>query len=225
MSVHQTFIEPDPSLLVESPGAPTILSDSEADSQPEDGYEFSPSPPPAKKVSSLWSKEGVASMDQESADDEEHSNTPSWAVELRSGLETPSSQLTMASSEESSVTTPLTTPSTRLGKRKRLLPKLAPDASPSTSSTCSNNSDILQQILLEVKCSNKALKDKVTQLEKTVNALEKTAQSKKKMKVAPSREERDAVRKVYKSLSDSGDDDFGWNMESCAGLLQQCCRH
>ena len=68
---------------VESPGTPTILSDSEADSQPEDGYEFSPSPPPAKKVSSLWSKEGVAPMDQESADEEEHSNTPRWAVELR----------------------------------------------------------------------------------------------------------------------------------------------
>ena len=41
-----------------------------------------------------------------------------------------------------------------------------------------------------MKSSNRALKDKVTQLEKTVSALEKSAQSKKKLKVAPSHEER-----------------------------------
>ena len=109
----------------------------------------------------------------------------------RSGLETPSSQLTMASSEESSVTTPLTTPSTRLGKRKWLLPKLAPDASPSTSSTCSNNSGRKNScpevyLLFVCVCVCRYISHNSIQ---------------------------DAVRKVYKSLSDSGDDDFGWNME------------
>ena len=49
---------------------------------------------------------------------------------------------------------------------------------------------ICKQILHEVKSSNRALKGKVTQLEKTVSALEKSAQSKKKLKVAPFCEER-----------------------------------
>ena len=54
--------------------------------------------------------------------------------------------------------------------------------------------DILQQILHEVKSCNRALKDKVTQLEKAVNSLEKSAQNKKKLKVAPSRDERVSCR-------------------------------
>ena len=53
--------------------------------------------------------------------------------------------------------------------------------------------DILQQILNEVKSSNKVIKEKVTQLEKTVNELQQSALSKKKLKLTPSREERVSV--------------------------------
>ena len=50
--------------------------------------------------------------------------------------------------------------------------------------------DILQQILKEVKSSNKVLNEKVSQLEKTVSELHNSTMSRKKIKLSPSRAER-----------------------------------
>ena len=82
--LHQTVLEPDPSMLLESPSTPTFMSDSEVESGPKDGSEVSLSPPPAKKnISSLSCKESLLpSVGQEYAD-EEQSDMPRWAAELR----------------------------------------------------------------------------------------------------------------------------------------------
>ena len=54
--------------------------------------------------------------------------------------------------------------------------------------------DRLQQILLEVRSSNQALKEKVSELEKTVVLLQSTPSSRKKIKLTPPREERVSMR-------------------------------
>ena len=54
----------------------------------------------------------------------------------------------------------------------------------------SSYTDLLQQILLEVRSSNQALKEKVSELEATVAQLQSTPSSRKKIKLTPSREER-----------------------------------
>ena len=73
-ALHQTVLEPDPGMLLESLG-------SEVESGPEDGSED-----PCrllKNISSLSCKESLLpSVGQESAD-EEQSDTPRWAAELR----------------------------------------------------------------------------------------------------------------------------------------------
>ena len=79
MSVHQTVIKPDPSLLVDSPGTPTFMSDSEAESEPLLCREFSRSPPSARSSSRRF-----PSMDQGYAD-EDQDDIPCWQVELRYG--------------------------------------------------------------------------------------------------------------------------------------------
>ena len=84
MSLSQTFIKADPSLLVDLPGPPAFVCDSEAEYEPDEDSKTIGPAPAVKETSSkreVMDTEALQDLD-ESADDQ-YSDIPRWVAELR----------------------------------------------------------------------------------------------------------------------------------------------